>query len=347
MNNTNSDAESFNTDVPNFSEKDVLALIDRYYNKAGTLKTLSSERDQNFRFDSDCGARFVVKISNPSEDVEVIDFQVKAIDHLADKSVEAIVPKVIKSVNGRHFEAITLPNGAKSTIRIMTYLDGIQVKDSTHSAEQRRVLGSKLAELDLALVGINHPQATHSLVWNVSAAHKLAWMMDDIEPGEDKRLAEMFMTRYTTHVLPHLDTLRKQVIHNDYHLYNVLVDPANPTTLTGIIDFGDMLYAPLVGEVATAAAFHMIDSEDPFAKAAEFVAAYHEKLPLTALEQEVITDLVITRQLITVIISQWRAKRFPENRAYIMRHNQGAWDALKNAARIPRDIARDKLLKHC
>ena len=143
-----------------------------------------------------------------------------------------------------------------------------------------------------------------------------------------RALAEAFMTRFTDHVLPRLASLRSQVIHNDYHLYNVLVAPDDHARIVGIIDFGDMLHAPLVGEVATAAAFHMAGNADPFEGPAQFVAAYHAALPLTDVEQEIVADLMATRHLITVLISEWRAARYPENRAYIMRHNPAAWEAL-------------------
>ena len=51
-------------------------------------------------------------------------------------------------------------------------------------------------------------------------------------------------------------------------------------------------------------------------------------LPLTEPEQEIVGDLMATRHLITALISEWRALRYPENRAYIMRHNPAAWQAL-------------------
>ncbi len=68
------------------------------------------------------------------------------------------------------------------------------------------------------------------------------------------------MTRFTEHVLPRLGSVRAQVIHNDYHLYNVLVAPDDHERIVGIIDFGDMVHAPLVGELATAAAFQSSNS---------------------------------------------------------------------------------------
>ena len=107
-----------------------------------------------------------------------------------------------------------------------------------------------------------------------------------------------------------------------------------------------MIHAPLVGEVATGAAYQMAGTADPLAAAGEFVGAYHAILPLLAEEQEIVADLVTTRHLITVLISEWRSARYPENHAYIMRHNPAAWDALHLMADLSPDSARDRLLAH-
>ncbi len=128
---------------------------------------------------------------------------------------------------------------------------------------QRRAMACCLGRLDLALQGFSHPAARHDLLWNVSAAHRLMDKLEAVIDPARRRLAEKFMMRFTTQVLPRLGSLRAQVIHNDYHLYNVLVAPDAQDRLTGIIDFGDMIYAPLVGEVATAAAFQMTGCDDP------------------------------------------------------------------------------------
>jgi Ser/Thr protein kinase RdoA (MazF antagonist) len=74
------------------------------------------------------------------------------------------------------------------------------------------------------------------------------------------------------------------------------------------------------------------------------VAAYHATLPLTDVEQEIVADLMATRHLITALISEWRAARYPENHAYIMRHNPAAWEALSQMADLSRATARDRLL---
>jgi Ser/Thr protein kinase RdoA (MazF antagonist) len=290
------------------------------------------------------GSRYVVKISNPSEPPSVIDFQIAALDHIAQVSPEQPVPRVVRTVQGRTHGTVELPGGLRTSVRMLTYLEGIQVRETVRTAAQRRAMGTVLAHLDRALHGFAHLGATHDLLWNVSAAHRLAEKLDGIVDAPRRALAEKFMTRFTDHVLPRLASLRSQVIHNDYHLYNVLVAPDDHARIVGIIDFGDMLHAPLVGEVATAAAFHMAGNADPFEGPAQFVAAYHATLPLNDVEQEIVADLMATRHLITALISEWRAARYPENRAYIMRHNPAAWEALSQMADLSRATARDRLL---
>jgi len=335
---------ALSTTAPNLPAEEVRALTRRLYGIDGSVQSLAGERDQNCLVETADRRRFVLKISNPSEPVSVVDFQIAALDHIARVSPEQPVPRVVRTLDGLTHGAFELPGGRRTRVRMLTYLDGIQIRETARTAAQRRAMGTGLAALDRALHGFTHPGAAHDLLWNVSAAHRLAAKLDGIVDATRRALAEAYMTRFTEHVLPRLASLRSQVIHNDYHLYNVLVAPDDHARIVGVIDFGDMLHAPLVGEVATAAAFHMAGADDPFEGPAQFVASYHAALPLTGVEQEIVADLMATRHLVTVLISEWRAARYHENRAYIMRHNPAAWEALFYMAGLSRDTARDRLL---
>lgn len=337
-------AAALSTAAPSLGPDEVAALVRRLYGLHGSVKPLAGERDQNCCIETADGRRYVFKISNPSEPVSVVDFQIAALEHMARVSPDLPVPRVVRTLGGRSRDTVTLADGVQTTVRMLTYLDGIQIRETPRTAGQRRAMGTVLAKLNLALRDFSHPGATHDLLWNVSAAHRLTAKFDVIDDAPRRALAESFMTRFTEHVLPRLASVRAQVIHNDYHLYNVLVAPDDHERILGIIDFGDMLHAPLVGEVATAAAFHMTGNADPFEGPAQFVGAYHAILPLTDIEQEIVADLMATRHLITALISEWRAKRYPENRAYIMRHNPAAWEALAQMADLSRNEARDRLL---
>jgi len=335
---------ALSTAAPSLAPAEVQALVARLYGIDGRVRSLASERDQNCAVESTDGTRYVFKISNPSEAVALVDFQIAALEHIARISPSQPVPRLVRTLDGRTRDTVTLADGAPTTVRMLTYLEGIQIRETPRTAAQRVAMGKGLAELNLALQGFTHPAATHDLLWNVSAAHRLTVQLDSLVEGPRRVLAQLFMARFTNHVLPRLATLRAQVIHNDYHLYNVLVAPDDAARITGIIDFGDMLHAPLVGEVATAAAFHMAGCADPFEGPSQFVGAYQAVLPLTEPEQDIVADLMATRHLITALISEWRALRYPENRAYIMRHNPAAWEALSQLADLPRHEARSRLL---
>ena len=337
-------AAALSTAVPDLALDEVGELVSRLYGITGSIKPLAGERDQNCCIETADGTRYVVKISNPSEPVSVVDFQIGALEHIARVSPDLPVPRVVRTLGGRTRDTVTLAGGVPTTVRMLTYLDGIQIRETPRTAGQRRAMGTFLARLNLALRDFSHPAATHDLLWNVSAAHRLTAKFDAIDDAPRRAVAESFMKRFTDHVLPRLGSVRAQVIHNDYHLYNVLVAPDDHERIVGVIDFGDMLHAPLVGEVGTAAAFHMTGNADPFEGPSQFVGAYHAILPIVEAEQEILADLMATRHLITALISEWRAKRYPENRAYIMRHNPAAWEALSQLADLSRDEMRDRLL---
>ncbi len=338
------EAATLSTPAPELAPAEVQALVARLYGIDGRVKSLAGERDQNCAVESADGTRYVFKISNPSEPASLVDFQIAALEHIARTSPSQPVPRVVRTLDGRARDTVALADGARTTVRMLTYLEGIQIRETSRTAAQRVAMGKGLAELDLALQGFTHPAAAHDLLWNVSAAHRLTVQLDSLVEKPRRALARSFMKRFTDHVLPRLASTRAQVIHNDYHLYNVLVAPDDQARISGIIDFGDMLHAPLVGEVATAAAFHMTGNADPFEGPAQFIGAYQSVLPLTELEQDIVADLMATRHLITALISEWRALRYPENRAYIMRHNPAAWEALSQMADLSRHDARDRLL---
>ena len=333
------------TAAPNLAMAEVQDLVARLYGiDVHTIRPLAGERDQNCSVETADGARYVFKISNASEPVPLVDFQIAALEHMARTSSGLPVPRVVRMLNGQTRDTVVLADGVRTSVRMLTYLEGTQIKETPRTAAQRVAMGRTLAELNLALQGFSHPAAAHELLWNVSAAHRLTVQLDCLPKGPRRILAQSFMARFKEHVLPRLGSLRAQVIHNDYHLYNVLVASDDQARITGIIDFGDMLHAPLVGEVATAAAFHMTGNADPFEGPAQFIGAYQSVLPLTEAEQDIVGDLMATRHLVTALISEWRALRYPENRAYIMRHNPAAWEALSQLADLPRDEVRDRLL---
>jgi Ser/Thr protein kinase RdoA (MazF antagonist) len=339
-----SSESQLSTSVPELSLAEAAELAERHYGIRGTAELLTSERDRNFRLSADDGGAYLFKVSNPSEEADVIDLQTACLDHIAERDPARPVPRVLPTLSGAKRDQTVLTDGRRCMIRLLSFLEGVPAKGTRRSGAQRMAMGKALAELDLALRGFAHPAAAHDLLWNVARADRLAHLLDEIADERRRQLAGHFMRRYVAETLPRLADVRAQVIHNDFHFYNILVDAENSDQVTGIIDFGDLVHAPLVGEVATAAAYHMTEADEPLAAAAEFIGAYHAVLPLLPEEQEIVVELVAARHLITVLISEWRSQRYPENYAYIMRHNPASWDALHLMADLSPQCARDGML---
>ena len=92
--------------APDLSHEEILNTIDQQYGLQGTLYPLDSERDQNLRIETADGQSFVIKIANSAERIEIIDMQIKALEHIALVDPQLPVPRVLNSVNGLPLEKI-------------------------------------------------------------------------------------------------------------------------------------------------------------------------------------------------------------------------------------------------
>lgn len=335
------------TQPPLVTKRQAEALAQHHFGKGLEAHELSGERDRNFRMVAPDGDQFLLKIANPAEAAEIVHLQTDLLNHIRSRAPDLPVPHPVATLDGAYHASIVLDDGRSSILRMLTFLPGLPLVQSPRTTIQRQALGHCLARLDKALERYFHPAAKHDLLWNVSAAHRLKGMLENISEPSRRRLIQRFMDEYEANTLPHLETLRAQVIHNDFNLGNVLVDPDRTDEVTAIIDFGDVMYGPLVGEIATAAAYQLSNADDPLLNAGEMIGAYNEILPLQPAEQAVLLDLVVARLVITVLITEWRAARYPENRNYIMRNNGLAWAGLEHIDGFSRDEASRQLLQFC
>lgn len=335
------------TPRPELGERDAEALVQRLYGLQLVAHPLTSERDRNFRMVGQDGSAFVFKVSNPAEARDIVNLQTCVLNHLAHTDPRLSVPRPIATLEGDYETLMTLDDGRTSILRMLTYLPGLPLSQSPRTSAQRRALGCVLARMDRALQGFTHPAADHELLWNAAAAHRLKGMIEYITDAPRRAMIERFMADYEMHTLARLPALRTQVIHNDFNLGNVLVDPDRTDEVAAIIDFGDVVRGPLVGEIATAAAYQLADAADPLLNAAEMIGGYNAVLPLLGVERAILLDLLVARLVITVLITGWRAERYPDNRDYILRNNGPAWAGLEHIAQYSRDSANEQLLQFC
>jgi 4-aminobutyrate aminotransferase-like enzyme len=106
-------------------------------------------------------------------------------------------------------------------------------------------------------------------------------------------------------VAPLLATLRQSAIHGDLNDYNVLVD-GKSQRVTGIVDFGDMVFSHTVNDLAIAMAYASLGARDPLRAAGLVAAGYDAVHPLTDGELSVLFGLLVMRlsQSVSVAAAQ-------------------------------------------
>jgi len=321
------------TEPPVFDGASARGAARRFWGIEGRFTSLTSERDVNWRIETGEG-RYVLKLANPAESPDVTDFQIKALLHLEPAGLP--VPRVVRTLDGG-VEA-QVPAGR---LRLLTYLDGEMLYRAAPSAPLRRSVATMNARLTAALAGFAHPAARHELQWDIQHAAKLAPLLPDVSE-ELRPLAESAFRRFVEEALPMLCSLPRQVCHADLNPHNIVVS-ADHLVVAGVLDFGDMVETPRACDLGVAVAYQ-VDPEAPAESLADYVSAYTEVLPLTEAEVRLIPVLTEARWLTTLCIASHRAKRQPENAAYILRNVPLTRAGLLAFARLDRTDLQNRLL---
>jgi hydroxylysine kinase len=309
-------------------------LAAEYFGLPATALRLNSERDDNFRLRTLDGREYILKIANPAEDRAVTNLQTEALLHLAVAEPGLPIPRIFPALNGAHELEIKFDDGSTRIVRLLSFLAGAPMHSVEPSTALRRDLGRCAARLARGLRDFHHSGANHKLLWDLQHAAELRALVDAV-PEERRGLVQHFLDGFEACALPALPRLPAQPVHNDLNPHNVMVDPGTES-ISGIIDFGDLTFTARINDLAIAAAYQVADSDDPLAPACDLIGAYHAVSPLDPAEFDILFDLMATRMAMTVVISSWRAHRYPENRAYILRNNQGAWARLGRIAKLSR-----------
>ncbi|UHS58589.1 phosphotransferase enzyme family protein [Agrobacterium vaccinii] len=319
------DAMSATWSVTSLAEAQALVL--NIYGLDGVAKPLSSERDETFLFTAHDGAEFVLKIANPAEDPAALAFQDGALLHLQVNAPDVPVPRLVFTRDGRASHTLDTAEGPR-IIRLLTFLRGELQYRTPGTEVQSHNVGKVLAELGLGLQDYAGRPPAGKLMWDISHTLDLANIIDYVEP--QRRAQVESVLRAFEDAKPAIDGLkRRQIIHNDFNPHNILLDPASPEQVVGIIDFGDMVHAPLVNDLSVALSYNL-STDNWEARAKAFLEGFHSVRRLEVGELELVPVLSKARLAMSIIIAEWRSAHFPQNRDYIMRNHAAAWQGLLN-----------------
>lgn len=221
--------------------------------------------------------------------------------------------------------------------RLLSFLEGTFLAEVEHTPALFRHFGGFLARMNQALLDLRHPaiearryhwDLTHALVNTDLTAH--------ISDAHKRKWADYFFLQFREQVSPHIRNLRHAVIHADANDWNVLTHEGQ---ISGLIDFGDMVYAPLVNELAIAMAYALFEKAEPLEWAAYLVEGYQAVLPLTETELGLLYYLVGARLAVSVSRSAYTHTQKPDSE-YITISEQPAWDLMEKWVAISPEAAR-------
>jgi Ser/Thr protein kinase RdoA (MazF antagonist) len=316
------------TPSPPVAAPEAAEAVRACFGRTGELARLPGEADDNFLLQAG-QEQYVVKFAHLRADPAVVSVQVRVLRHIESAAPGLPVPRVVPATDGQPWTVVADGPLRGRVVHVLSYLDGRLLRSVTTDQPLRRTLGVTLAELGQALREFDDPLVHRPLLWDLAQLPQLRPLLP-----ENQGLLEQQLSRLAADLTPRLAAQRTQLVHNDFSPDNTLIS-ADASRVCGIIDFGDVTVTALVNDVAIAATYQLSDEPDLLAPALDLIAGYHATTPLTAGELDLLPDLILARIVARIIISQWRAERFPENRTYILRNTPRAWEHLHRWLSIP------------
>lgn len=302
---------------PDFGVERLAEVLREGWGLSGRLTDLGGERDCNTGVALEDGRRLVLKVFSPDDSDRVRLFQHQVMVHLEGRGV-GLTPKIYRTCDGALETLVTDGEGARFHAVLIDLMPG-QPPQPDGSAAQQRMIGRGIAELHGALRDLDCPAANRVLLWDQMNAPRLR---EAAEMVEDRALRRRILSGmdHLEQRMPALAALPAQLIHNDLSQSNMLVRDDDPLALSGIFDFGDMVIAPRINDIAIAATYFTLPDRPLAPQLARMVAGYEEVITLGDDELAALPDAMLARMLLRMVIPLWRSALFPANRAYLLRH---------------------------
>lgn len=295
--------------MPHIDLKTALEMVQTEFGLSGNLSRLPGYADDNFHLRGEQG-EYVIKFASSDTRLNELMMQNAALGHLRQSNPNLILPRAQSTRGGRSLIQVALAMGTgelKQTrwLRVLSYVPGSPYAKIKQRNEALHLsIGNLLGELDSGLSGFHHPAAQREMDWNLLNLHRL---VDDVRFIADKVLrgkVAYAVQEFTQQVLPQLDGLPKQIIHNDANDYNVIISQNTDTHYQpSLIDFGDLAYSIRAAELAIALAYLMLDQDEPIAVAQAIIQGYTRCLPLKKNELKLIYYLINGRLCNSLIMS--------------------------------------------
>ena len=299
---------------PQFTEGAMRAVLLDHYGLGGELQPLLSERDQNCLLVTPNDERFVLKIANAAEDPVVTDFQVRALLHIEARGCPIATPRIVPTQD-REVSVKMSDGGTKHVARVVTFIPGETVAEQLLDEQIAYAMGVALAEIHGALAGFAHAGDCQPLLWDMQRAPELRPLLQHVTDAGLRAAVSDCIDEFEAQSLPYLQSSRRQVIHGDLNPGNVLLAGDN-ASIAGVIDFGDMVRAPIIADLAIAASYLRWTDTDSLALIASMIAGYDSVNRLAPDALDALHGMIRTRLATSITLLRWRLNARGDGDAY-------------------------------
>jgi 4-aminobutyrate aminotransferase-like enzyme/Ser/Thr protein kinase RdoA (MazF antagonist) len=296
-------------------KSDPAAVAAEYFGIVASPSPLPGEIDENVRMDATDGARYVLRLSPPRTDRDILELQSEILAVL--RGLEKVAtPRPVPSLGGE--EAVALPDGRIA--RMFTWVDGVPFGAAGRPPAAAESVGRTAGRIVALLGASEHPAPERDIEWDLRfATQTIARHVAAVEDAGRRRTLNAVAERIG---LIDFGLLPLQLVHNDLNDENVLLEGDR---VIGVIDVGDAMWTVRAGEAAIAATYAMLDQDDPVAVGCRVIRGFVAEAPLTAAEADVLLDLILARLATSVVMSAHRGSTNPHHTA----SEPLAWDLLE------------------
>ena len=205
-----------------------------------------------------------------------------------------------------------MPSTALDRLRLTAALALVLAAAPLTLARAAHALGAALAHFD-------HHAAHRDFYWDLANARAvIASHRGSLRDADLGATIDRLVARADRCTIPLLATLPRAVVHGDLNDFNVLVGDGDDLEtrdqrVTGVVDFGDMVYSYRVADLAIATAYAMLDTADPLSVAAHVTHGFSEHVALEEGELSALFGLAVLRLCASACIAAVQSGHRPDN----------------------------------
>ncbi len=296
-------------------------------NKSLKLNKLNSERDINFIIILKKKKKYVLKISNPLEKLNILEYQDRLIKHLRnDNDLKKFIPQICHTKIVKYFDK----KNRECFVRILSYIEGRMYGDIKSNSIIEKSLGELLGKTSIRLKSFFDIVSYRKFIWDPS---NINWINKDINifTGRKKTILFKCFLEYKRYVRKNLNKLRYSVTHSDPNNYNLVV---KNNKINGLLDFGDSIYAPIINDLAICLSYALMNNMNIYSTLKNIISEYHKVFPINENEIYSLISLCKSRLIITVVMAKKQRIKYPSNK-YLSISENDAWLLLEKLDKIP------------